>query len=156
MKLHQKEHVVAQIAKYFRDTYQIEVAIRTIKRRLQSWNVTIKRIKTNDSSKLRARITILFFQCDCNDEEILFFLKQKKYFIDRWRLIHIQKEFNITRRIFVRDKKELNRILLNIVKAKLDKNVAREYERKLLHCHFRTQEHIVFRFVRNCIINIFC
>jgi hypothetical protein len=36
LKLHQKEHAVAQIAKYFRDTYQIEVATRTIKRRLQS------------------------------------------------------------------------------------------------------------------------
>jgi hypothetical protein len=36
LKLHQKEHAVAQIAKYFRDTYQIEVAIRTIERRLQS------------------------------------------------------------------------------------------------------------------------
>ncbi len=75
LKLHQKKHVVAQIVNYFRDTYQIEIIIRTIKRRLQSWNVTIKRIKTNDSSKLRVRITILFFQCDCNDEEILFFLK---------------------------------------------------------------------------------
>ncbi len=156
LKLHQKEHAVAQIAKYFRDTYQIEVAIRTIERRLQSWNVTIKRIKTNDSSKLRARITILFFQCDCNDEEILLFLKQKKYFIDRWKLIRIRKELDITKRIFVRDKKKSNRILLNIVRAELDKDVAREYEKELLHCHFRIQEHIVFRFVRSCTSNIFC
>ncbi len=156
LKLHQKEHAVAQIAKYLRNTYQIEIATHTIERRLQSWNVTIKRIKTNDSSKLRARITILFFQCDCNDEEILLFLKQEKYFIDRWELIRIRKEFDITRRIFVRDKEESNRILLNIVRAELDKDVAREYERELLHCHFRTQEHIVFRFVRNCINNIFC
>jgi hypothetical protein len=80
----------------------------------------------------------LFFQCDCNDEEILLFLKQEKYSINRWRLIRIRKEFDITRRIFVRDKEESNRILLNIVRAELDKNVAREYERKLLHCHFRT------------------
>jgi hypothetical protein len=36
LKLHQEKHAVAQIAKYFRDTYQIEIAIRTIKRRLQS------------------------------------------------------------------------------------------------------------------------
>jgi hypothetical protein len=36
LKLHQKEHVVAQIVKYLRDTYEIEVATRTIKRRLQS------------------------------------------------------------------------------------------------------------------------
>jgi hypothetical protein len=99
---------------------------------------------------------ILFFQCDCNNEEILFFLKQKKYFIDRWKLIRIRKELNITKRIFVRDKEKSNRILLNIVRAELDKNVAREYEKKLFHCHFRIQEHIVFRFVRTCINNIFC
>jgi hypothetical protein len=98
----------------------------------------------------------LFFQCDCNDEEILLFLKQKKYFIDRWELIRIRKELDITKRIFVRNRKKSNRILLNIVKAKLDKDVAREYEKELLHCHFRTQEHIVFRFVRSCINNIFC
>ncbi len=156
MKLHQKEHVVAQIVKYLRDTYQIEIVTRTIKRRLQSWNVTVKRIKTNDSSKLRTRITILFFQCDYNDEKILLFLKQKKYFIDRWELIRIRKEFNITKRIFVRNKKKSNRILLNIVKAQLDKNVTRKYEKELLHYHFRTQKHIVFRFVRSCINNIFC
>jgi hypothetical protein len=79
--------------------------------------------------KLRARIMILFFQCDCNDEEILFFLKQEKYFINRWELIRIRKELDITKRIFVRDKKESNQILLNIVKTKLDKDVAREYEK---------------------------
>jgi hypothetical protein len=36
LKLHQKKHVIAQIAKYLRDIYQIEIATRTIKRRLQS------------------------------------------------------------------------------------------------------------------------
>ncbi len=136
LKLHQKKHVVAQIAKYFRDTYQIEVVTRTIKRRLQSWNVTIKRIKTNDSSKLRARIAILFFQCNCNDEEILLFLKQKKYFINLWKLIRIRKKLDITKRIFVRDKEKSNRILLNIVRAELDKDVAREYEKKTASLSF--------------------
>ncbi len=70
-------------------------------------------------------------------------------------MIRIRKELSITKRIFVRNEKESNRILLNIVKAKLDKNVAREYEKELLHCHFRTQDHIVFKFVRNRHNNIF-
>lgn len=156
LELHQEGHAAAQIANYLRDTFQIRVATRTIERRLQSWNVTTKRIKTDDSPELRARIAVLFFQCGCNDEEILLFLKQEGYSIGRWGLIRIRKELGITRRISVRDREESDRILLNIVRAELDKGVARGYGRGLLHCHFRTQGHIVSRFVRCCNSDIDC
>jgi hypothetical protein len=154
--LHREDRTTTQIVNSLNEIYQVKIIYRTIKRRLKFWNVTIKQIKTNDSSKLRARIAILFFQSECIDEKILFFLKQKEYFIDSWKLIRIRKELDITKRIFVRDKEASNRILLNIIKTELDKNVAREYEKELLHCHFRIQDHIVFRFVRCYIINIFC
>jgi hypothetical protein len=156
LMLHREDRTTTQIVNHLNEIYQVKVIYRTIERRLKSWNVTIKRIKTNDSSKLRARIEILFFQSECIDEKILFFLKQKEYFIDSWKLIRIHKELDITKRIFVRDKKTSNRILLNIIKTEFDKDVAREYEKELLHYHFRTQDHIVFRFVRCYIINIFC
>ncbi len=42
----------------------------------------------------------------------------------KWPDEGIRKELSIKRRIFVRDRKELNRILLNIVKTELDKDVA--------------------------------
>ncbi len=154
--LHREDRTTTQIVNHLNEIYQIKTIYRTIKRHLKFWNVIIKRIKTNDSSKLRTRIAILFFQSECIDEKILFFLKQKEYFIDFWKLIRIRKEFDITRRIFVRNKKASDRILLNIIKTKLDKNVAWEYEKELLHRHFRIQDHIVFRFVRCYIINIFC
>jgi hypothetical protein len=156
LMLHREDRTTTQIVKHLNEIYQVKVIYRTIERRLKFWNVTIKRIKTNDSSKLRARIAILFFQSECIDEKILFFLKQKEYFIDFSELIRIRKEFDITRRIFVRDKEASDRILLNIIKTKLDKNVAREYEKELFHYYFRTQDHIVFKFVRCYIINIFC
>ncbi len=70
-------------------------------------------------------------------------------------MIRIRKKLSITKRIFVQDKEESNQILLNIVKAKLDTNVARKYEREVFHCHFRIQKHIVFKFVRDCYNNIF-
>ncbi len=80
VKLHRKNCFTTQIVINLRENFQVQVTSRTIKRRLQNWNVTVKRVKTNDSSKLRARITILFFQSDCIDEEILFFFETRKIF----------------------------------------------------------------------------
>jgi hypothetical protein len=137
LMLHREDRTTTQIVNHLNEICQVKIIYRTIERRLKFWNVTIKRIKTNDSSKLRTRIAILFFQNECIDEKILFFLEKKEYFIDSWRLICIRKELDITKRIFVRDKEASNRILLNIIKTELDKNVTREYEKELLHCHFR-------------------
>ena len=51
---------ISDLVKYLKDTYEVKVSIRTLKRRLQIWNITI-RPSTQDTSALRDRISELFF-----------------------------------------------------------------------------------------------
>jgi hypothetical protein len=96
---------------------------------------------------LRVRLSILFYQCEFNDADILFALQQEEFFIDIYDVVRIRKELDIIKRVSARDVKETDKRLLKIIQAKFDKDIARDYDRDMLYYHFRNQEHIISRSV---------
>ena len=68
--LYHSGNSISDIAKSLLDTYDVDVKLRTLERRLKEWNLR-KLTYTEDSPHLRARITTLFFQCCLNDDDML-------------------------------------------------------------------------------------
>jgi hypothetical protein len=80
LMLHQGNRMTTQIVNHLNENYQVKIIYRIIKRRIRFWNITIKQIKTNNSSKLRMRIAILFFQNKRIDEKIIFFRAERLFY----------------------------------------------------------------------------
>lgn len=56
--LNQCGHSSSQIVNYLKKTNDIIITSRTIERRLKAWNLTNKRVKTEDTPELRLRISL--------------------------------------------------------------------------------------------------
>lgn len=146
--LYRSGQTSTHIVQHLKEVHDISITTRTIERRLAEWNVLSKRIKTEDSWQLRCRIAILFFECGFNDVDILYALHQEGYSLTHRALVRIRKELGITRRISVHNREEADQELKKIVEAEFEKGPARGYGRGLLYYHFRSQGHVVSRFVR--------
>jgi hypothetical protein len=124
--------------------HNIRVSVKTIKRRIAEWGVT-KRIRTEDSPQLRARISVLFFECCASDKEILFILGKEGYKIGEWGLRRIRKKLGLSRRVSRFNREEADKRLREVVQEELDKGLIEGYGRGYLYHHFRNQMHIVSR-----------
>lgn len=153
LEIHQREIITlyrngqtsTQISNTLKQHHDITVTARTVERRLSEWQIINKRIKTEDSSMLRCRISALFYECGFNDVDALFALHHEGYSLSHKALVRIRKELGITRRISVHDRQAADEKLKRIVEQKLEKGPARGYGRGLLYYHFRSQGHIVSR-----------
>ena len=124
--------------------YGVQVSVKTIKRRLAEWGIT-KRIRTDETSQLRARISALFFECCATDKEILYILEQEGYTIGKWGLKSIRKQLGLVRRVSRFNREEADQRLREVVQEELDKGLIEGYGRGYLYHHFRNQMHIVSR-----------
>jgi hypothetical protein len=84
---------VSTIVSYLRDTYGLQVSLRTLQRRLQAWNVTV-RPQTQDTPALRDRIVELFFN-RLKETQLLQILQQENYQIGQYSLVRIQQELGL-------------------------------------------------------------
>jgi hypothetical protein len=124
--------------------YNVRVSLKTIKRRLTEWGIT-KRIRTEDSPQLRARISALFFECCATDKEMMYILKKEGYRISEWSLRNIRKKLGLNRRVSRFNREEADRRLREVVQEELDNGLIEGYGRGYLYHHFRNQMHIVSR-----------
>jgi Clr5 domain len=124
--------------------HDIQVSVKTIKRRLTEWGIS-KRIRTDDSPRLRGRISTLFFECCASDKEILYILNQEGYQIGEWGLRSIRKQLGLNRRVSRFNREEADRRLRKVVRAELNEGLIEGYGRKYLYHHFRNKMHIVSR-----------
>src|SRR5262245_33458465 len=61
IRLCQDASSTEDIASHLLANYNLHVSVPTLKRRLSLWGIT-RRVRTDDSSQLRARISTLFFE----------------------------------------------------------------------------------------------
>jgi hypothetical protein len=113
----------------------VNISERTIRRRLQQWGV-FKRLRTQDSSQLRARITVLFYEC-LEDEEMLDALHREGYVLGDRALKRIRKDIGLSRRFSILEREKSNTRLMEIVQQELDKGTIEGYGRGYLHTYFR-------------------
>ena len=141
-----QDHSIEHVRQYLSDQ-GIEVVSRTIKKRLNQWNVS-KYVHTDDTAELRLRIAALFYQCAFKDPDILDALRQEGFTVQPRALKRIRLKMGLVRRLSTRDREEADRRLLAIVKAELEKGRIEGFGRNHLYYHFRSQQHIISRFVR--------
>jgi hypothetical protein len=133
------------IVSYLFNNYHIEIANRTLKRRLAEWGVR-KNERNDDTLQLRARISVLFFQCCLEDRDMLTVLEREGYSINARGLSRIRKDMGLIRRISPFNQEEAQRLLYETVRKELDKGFIEGFGRGNLYTYFRSHVmHIVSR-----------
>jgi hypothetical protein len=135
---------IQQIALHLSDVCQVQIHERTIQRRLREWKIS-KRVKTDDTPQLRARVAVLFYQCCLSDKDILYVINKEGYSIGAWGLKRLRKELNLPRRVSSIDREEAERALLETVQKELDKGTIEGLGRANLYAYFRSHGHNVSR-----------
>ena len=79
---------IDEIVELLHLSYNKTTAPRTIKRRLKDWGVT-KRTRVENTAALRARIAYMFCILGFTNDEMLYALKHKGYWIEKTSLIQI-------------------------------------------------------------------
>jgi hypothetical protein len=143
-ELFQNGAMVDNILRFLKSCHNIEIGKRTLERALSSWDVK-KNTRTSRTSQLRARISVLFFQCCLEDKDMLRALQQEGYKISYWTLQRIRREMGLVRRISPSDVEEVETKLLEIVQKELDNGFIEGLGRNNLHAYFRSRMHIVSR-----------
>lgn len=136
----------ADISSYIYTNYEVNVEQKTIRRRLLHWGVR-KRLRTNDTPQLRARIAVLFYQCCLTDHDILNALKKEGYSVSTTALVRIRKELGMKRRINPGDADAADHAIQEVVQRELDNGFIEGLGRGNLFSYFRSQMHIVSRYV---------
>jgi hypothetical protein len=134
-----------EIVQLLRESYDKQVALRTVQRRLKDWNIT-KHTQAENTATLRARIAYIFCILGFTDSEILHALKHEGYRIEMTLLVRIQREQKLWRWLSVFDWAALEEQLREAIKDELDKGSIEGYGRRLLYTHFRTTRFIATRF----------
>lgn len=133
-----------EIRHLLKEQYNFECTIRTIERRLQTWDSRV-RIIVKETPALRLEIAALFqFQFD--DATILRILQEKGFQIGLTSLVRIRLSLGLRRRLSVWERDEANEQLWSIVQAELDKGEIEGYGIRLLYTWFRTKGYDVARY----------
>ena len=93
ISLYLQGHSIEYVSKHLSDQ-GIRVAVRTLKSRLNQWNVS-KRVQTDDTPELHLHIAALFYQCAFKDEDILDVLRQEGFTIQPRALRWIKKKMRL-------------------------------------------------------------
>jgi hypothetical protein len=121
----------------------IAINQRTIKRRLQQWDVKV-RTTTLDTPLFRAQIAI-FFRLSNTDEETLKDLINMGYQTSIWTVRRVRKEMGLIRYINVFDRKAIDKQMFEVLQKELDDGLIAGYGKRHLHVYFRRQGQIVTR-----------
>lgn len=134
-----------QIAAFLRETYQISVTARTLKRRFRIWGVQ-KRVPTEVTDAAKKRIQVLFFEVGLEDAEMLTVLKNEGFNIGKYTLVRLRFELGLRRRVRgVEQCQEADQLIRRLLTEELPHGVIDGYGRRYLYTHFRQRGHIVSR-----------
>jgi Clr5 domain len=128
---------ILNIVSYLFDNYNIKIGHRTLERRLAEWGVR-KKDRNIDTFQLRARISVLFFQCCLGDKGILTVLKGEGYSINARGLSRIRKDMGLVRKVSPVNREEAEKLLLETVRKELDKGFIEGLGRGNLYSYFRS------------------
>jgi hypothetical protein len=132
------------ISIYLQDEFSIKISRTTLQNRLIEWGIR-RNSKNDDSSALRARITVLFFECCLEDNDILYILRKEGYSLNKLGLQRLRKKMGLIRRVSLQSREEADKFLLEHVQKELDKGTIEGLGRGHLYTYFRNSMHLVSR-----------
>ena len=140
-----QDYSQAQIIEELCTEYDLSITDRTLRRRLQDWNVYQKTV-TPKSEQLNARVRILFFENCLSDKEILIVLRDEGIAISSQRLSRLRLQLGLYRRTNIREQRlEAREIAQRVVAEELEKGVIQSYGKQKLYDHFRRRGLMVSR-----------
>jgi hypothetical protein len=86
-----------ELSQHLKDIYYVELSGRSIKKRMQKWNI-FKRGRSDNSETLRARITYIFYKFGGSDEDIQEMLEKDGFAITIRGVMDIRKSASMYRR----------------------------------------------------------
>jgi len=126
----------ANIIQYLQNSYQLQLADHTLRRRLKEWDVSIRKW-TQDTPALRDRITSLFFN-GLNDDQLYRALQTEGYQLGERAVPRLRYELDLKRRLStIEDQQEADEAAVGVITEELQKGVIQGYGRGLLHAHFQ-------------------
>ena len=141
-----EELTLSEVCQHLHDIQGIDVAKRTLQRRLKQWGME-KYDKTEDTIELRMRIVVLFYDTGLDDKSILQVLVREGFTVGLWTLLRIRKQLGMIRRLSPFQIEAQNGRIKELVQRELDRGVILPYCRAMLHQYFKMQGHIVSRYV---------
>lgn len=134
-----------QLHTYLLETYQINVNVRTIKRRFRTWGLQ-RGLPTEVEDVAKKRIQVLFFEVGLEDTEMLTVLHKEGFNIGKYTLVRLRFELGLRRRVRgVEQSQAADQLVRQLVAEELQQGVIDGYGRRYLHTHFRQRGHIVAR-----------
>lgn len=126
----------SDILQYLQTQHELPVSDKTLRRRLKTWNVSVRTLTSNDST-LQGRISDLFFH-GLNDNQILHALREEGFSIGPYALGRLRSEYGLKRRLRTQEERDQSQDLgLDVLTEELQKGVIEGYGRGLLHAHFQ-------------------
>ena len=126
----------ANIIRYLYDSYHLQLADHTLRRRLKEWDISIRKW-TQDTPALRDRITSLFFN-GLNDNQFYRALQTEGYQLGERALSRLRFELGLKRRLRTTgEQEEAEETAAGVITEELQKGVIQGYGRGLLYAHFQ-------------------
>lgn len=139
----------ANIMRYLYDSYHIQVADHTLRRRLKEWDISVRN-RMQDTPALRDRITSLFFN-GLNEDQLYRALQTEGYQLGERALQRLRFELGLKRRHrTAEDQKEADETANGVITEELQKGVIQGYGRGLLYAHFHQLGVHIARYVQLC------
>lgn len=144
LELSSNSITISEIHRILRDEHNIRIGLRTLKNRLQAWQIT-KNTRSNTSEQLRDRIKDLCLLRQ-SDKNILRILTSEGQTVNISSLIRIRKKLGLKKRVELEDREIADQEILPIVRAELQKGLIEGYGRDMLQAHFWEQGHLISRY----------
>lgn len=145
ISLFQNDNSSASITTILRTKYNLEVTDRTIKSRLQKWNIRKRNHAIVSDTILHARIQILFFQNGLEEKELLRALQDEGFEIAPRTLQRLRLRLGLQRRTNPIKAQQQTDEIIQGIQEELEKGTIEGYGKELLHRHFRGKGFIIAR-----------
>ena len=145
ISLFQNNNSVKIIANILQRKYNLQITDRTIKSRLQEWEIRKRNRTTTSNSLLHTRIKILFFQVGMEEKEMLPALRNEGFEIEARTLRRLRLQLGLRRRTnLIEAQLQVDEVLKGI-EEELEKGTIEGYGKELLHRHFRRKGFMIAR-----------
>ena len=132
----EEDMTLSEISQRLKDDFEIECAVRTIKRRFQQWGVT-KNVVTDTTPGLELKIAS-FFYMNYPDTMIVQALNKEGRQIGVAAVERIRRRIGCQRRLSTEQRLRANEALWDIVQRELDDGCIEGYGKELLYRYFCT------------------
>ncbi|KAK6429026.1 hypothetical protein LTR95_014827 [Oleoguttula sp. CCFEE 5521] len=126
--------------------FDIKISIRTLRRRLQSWEIQARRRPdVVDTPLLRARVAHCFFILRASDESVCRILDRDGFVIGPTRMARMRKDMGLYKRVPSEHREVAEREMMEVLRRELQDGNMEDLGRRMLYEYMRMRYSLVSR-----------